>query len=292
MLAFPIINRTNHFVGVGEIELRLEALYLDAVRHLVPGTEVFVIDRKGTVVATTHPSLPTYTGEVVPSNYVLPANDRGRCTTAVFDDLPQRYRRCLLNATTYGHAGLAEAYAALPEVTSGVVKRRFGGADVIAGSRTVRVGDSLRWRVIVLVPYDAVLGDSVRAMVTALLVSVAVFVALAAVACVTARLLLSPLTALAEAMASGAYLREDVSTAEAPPRHSSPGGISLVKPSDQPKPVYALRHPSYLSDVAAIQRAYWTMADELRVLKGYIPEHVRPATGGQGGGRGVGGISR
>ena len=133
MLAFPIINRTNHFVGVGEIELRLEALHLDAVGHLVPGTEVFVTDRAGTVVATSHPSLPTYTSEEVPANYQLPPNDRGRCTTAVFDDSTQRYRRCLLNATTYGHAGLAEAYAALPEETSGVVKRRFGGAEVIAG---------------------------------------------------------------------------------------------------------------------------------------------------------------
>ena len=92
-VSLPHINRTNHFVGVGEIELRLEAVHLDAVGHLVPGTEVFVTDRKGTVVATTDSSLPTFSSEAVPTNYVLPASDRGRCTTAAFDDSQLRRKR-------------------------------------------------------------------------------------------------------------------------------------------------------------------------------------------------------
>lgn len=37
---------------------------------------------------------------------------------------------------------------------------------------------------------------------------------------------------------------------------------------------FSRRVPSYLAEVATIQKSYWEMSDELRLLKSYIPEHL------------------
>ena len=164
--------------------------------------------------------------------------------------------------------------------------------------------NGMRWRIIVIVPYIEIMRTLTRGLTTALLICTVSGAIIVLIVMLLVKVLFMPLAAVAGAMRSGAYLNEENAAAAAASAAGGGGGVGIegvdedfgvtsedmiaseetlngtgvkttangqrAAKAHRPKP----REPSYLSDVAAIQRAYWTMADELRVLKGYIPEHV------------------
>ena len=143
------------------------------------------------------------------------------------------------------------------------------------------------WRLVVLIRDS----DVTSQLYTALYISIGIVCAIVVVTVVLVgcgmRLLLQPLADVAKQMRASTFLSSsdmsgssssgadeeeadgDAEGAGSPSREERREAKRKARTDSQ------LRVPSHLAEVASIQQSYWAMVDELRLLRGYIPEHVR-----------------
>jgi len=182
---------------------------------------------------------------------------------------------------------------------------------IVSSLPTLAVNAEMTWRLVVLLNERSQTNSVISGLKIAIGASVGTLVGLAIVVILLVRSVLSPLRSVARKMASSAYLANHRGTGSSstdstaskggrglntkhtnkntprvpqPQRGDSPqldSPISTCSPSQSAScpPTEAIlpaaRVPSYLSEVATIQMAYWEMVDELQTLKSYIPEHIR-----------------
>ena len=169
-------------------------------------------------------------------------------------------------------------------------------------SDTAAAASNMNWRMVVLLRESDVTAPILKGLAVAAGVSAGVAVlATALIAVAYHYLLLRPIGAIASSLAA-AFNADDASEdgddvdeadrqacagtsqTDGPPptdseAKSSNGSIGRGNASansgqnkrSKPEPP---RDPSLLREVATIQRAFWAMRDELRLLKAFIPEHV------------------
>lgn len=165
---------------------------------------------------------------------------------------------------------------------------------------------NMNWLVIAFLPEESVTASIIKGRDVAIGVAVGLVVAITIIVGIVVKVLLSPLSLIAARMETAAYLRVrgggahrtnkggglsssgDEHSKEGSNDNDDPNGNSPHNSSDDADAHERMRaraqaaedalvkerKVSYLSDVAAIQNAYWDMADELWAVKGYIPEHV------------------
>eukprot|EP00744_Colponema_vietnamica_P003518 GILI01005382.1.p1 GENE.GILI01005382.1~~GILI01005382.1.p1 ORF type:complete len:1006 (+),score=155.15 GILI01005382.1:269-3019(+) len=140
----------------------------------------------------------------------------------------------------------------------------------------------MHWQVVSFLPEKIVTSDIIRGRNIAIYVAISLGVFIAICVGIVVKLMLSPLSLIASRMESAAYLKVrggggktvDSSSTEHASGEEDNDERLKVKALAAKEALEKERQPSYLSDIAAIQNAYWDMADELWILKGYIPEHI------------------
>lgn len=238
---------------------------------------------------------------VVAVGYVLTPEEKSiNCALTPNDDLVTLTKTCRHTVHTYGHRPLQVAREMMRNMFSDIDFRIVDTSDTSlytgrtymsllptyrsfkcdnrnyfvswAPVSTTTVGGGLQWVTLAIVPEEEVTGvlTDVRKLVIGVTAAIVVFLAI--VFAVGTRMVLSPISEIAELLTAAAYLYDSVSEAG-----ESFTDLSAHDAKKITQKVSRLneRRLSRWAEVRAIQKSYWAMADELQTLKAYIPVHLR-----------------
>ena len=224
-------------------------LFLRATKA-TPGTLAVAYDRLGFMVASSADE-PTTSIEEVPFGSAAPTGCTTTEATQTVFSATANYRICRHRAATYGDYAALSAAVAEPAFAFAADRRvqllRTDDGVYFAGAAQVPVrfrGTSVH--LLVLMPEVDVIGDVVRSRNVAIGVTCAAFVIVAALTFAAITLLLAPLHTIAERMQRAADFDDD-------------GEDESV---------------SAMAEVAALQRAYYEMNDELNRIRSFVPQSV------------------
>lgn len=284
-LAFSLFNTSRIFLGMGEVQLNLDMFdMLVGAQLFTENSHIFVLGRERNIIASSLTHSPIVTNETVSMDYMLTELDVVDGCTLIkspIDTSNVQFKICLKTSRNFPYPPLRAMYE------RGMVPARGSAYPHSREVSCITLGDlgqffisivdynvyfpTLDWIALVIVPEEEILKEIRSSRSISVGVSCALALCVAVAQGLLLHLFLRPLTSLAKGMRSASYLEEDSPTEEAHidknETQTSQSAIKVEKKKRRPL--------SYLTDVAAIQSAYFEMTDELRVLRGYIPEHIR-----------------
>lgn len=302
MISYSLFNASQVFLGIGEIQLNLNTFEsLVQAQRPTPNTHIVIMGRDRTIVASSV-HRPILSNVTVPLDYNLTVIDaiNGCALSATDAPFGFLFLVCLRNAQNFGYEPLKvmDDEGLIPSKDAKTISQGVSREDLgHLGHHYVAIVDynkhfaNLDWIGVVIVPENEILNDIMNGRNVAISVSVALAIAIALGNGLLLRLLLRPLAEVVSRMRSAAYLKEE-SLPDQAQSASGDGEMShaslatsnpdqhrrhkkLRKAAQAAKQLNDNRTLSYLIDVAAIQTAYWNMADEIGTLRGYIPEYLR-----------------
>ena len=288
-LVAAMVNSSQHFLGAISVSFSIENVssLLKQAKPVI-SSDIFLLDGKFDIVGSTR-AQPTSTSRVVPNNYVPTAQEKldGCILSDTGSEVDYALLTCHHNIESYGYAPLKDVYRDHRELLDdmddivNVERVRVGGAYYYVSVMGLSYSSLNAWRIVCFISEEEIT-ESVRAgREVVIWVSVVIGVLVAVISVALAKFLLSPLSRIASLMGSAAYLSHHGAVPDDTDDLSvSSEGFEFdrqrrMKAEQAQKELLKERKLSFWMDVRAIQCAYWSMADQLGELQGYIPEHVR-----------------
>eukprot|EP00742_Colponemidia_sp_Colp-10_P018194 GILJ01021000.1.p1 GENE.GILJ01021000.1~~GILJ01021000.1.p1 ORF type:complete len:816 (+),score=102.33 GILJ01021000.1:57-2450(+) len=289
-----MVNRTGTPIGIGTYNVGLD-VFSEYIASVKPSenAKVVLLDDFNRVVATSMDIIP-FKMRIVTFFYVLTAVEvAAGCVISDYHSssslaLDRKELYCPITIGDTGYRPLMELqdkYSSfLDSPTQCIGRHKLDGEPLWVSIAHVTADTSakVKWKVVIFVPERDVTDFVKSGTIISVMVCIVLVVGVMFTFGLSLRWLLRPLAAIAVKMSTAAFLDNDsVSDSISSQTESTEGSVITNRGSDHDcKPAKKSSKSetpkllSYLSDVAAIQKAYWEMADELRILRGYIPEHI------------------
>lgn len=294
-LIFPFYNSSGYYLGAGKLGMNFDVFnsYLHEIQPTAHSSLVLLNEEGRLLASGLNPTqFPTFA--ILPLKSMT-AEERLRRACTESDQLAgdnETMMLCLFSIFEFGYSPLIDLVteynhpirlSSLPSSSAKtknvpiLERRKLGGVYFWVTSLVFAPPIRFRWQVLLFMPESDIDNGARTMSIYAAATGVGGAAIITALSALVLRRLLKPLHQVTKAMRSASYLldQDPNTTAEGNRRDSKTSTSTTSRDSEDTKAVRVEdRKLSLVYDIACIQTSYWGMVDELRLLRGYIPQHI------------------